>query len=925
MLAKKKIFLCHFVVIFSGYAGATEYTLPIDLNKTLIKAGDRINIININGSGISGTLGNKNTINLGSGGVVINLSNTIKSAAASYGVKLEDFNNHNLGSGSEILVRDIENAAGIYGLYVNSFDYFNQGKFAELKANQLRIDVKNEKGSARGLDINHALFDLGSNSVIKSDGTNTNNTIGIHLDRNSVLQSSHLMVDVKNGGALGIEGGSKAYVGEGTKIIGSGFSVRLQDSSEFKAAKDLYLKSDGRATYTVELNVGNNLVDLGDGARIETTGDRSISIISIGRSGDYSHLTAKNLSIKNTGNASIGIYSSQAQMDIDGAIIDISSGTGVQADSQDGGLGPGKADISLKNSILKISGGSAVSAAGSNSKVNLDTVGINISTGKYGLASVEGAQMTATNTRVSAGSGVIGAYALNGGKLVLDGHTLIDTTGAQGMALLANQGEISVKGVANINGDMAAQGKGLLNLNTAESTVITGRIGRALDGSTVAWEGKGSTWNITGTSAINKLTLSEKSNINFANASSYNIVSVSELGGSSNFNFKVDFDSNQRDYLKVVESSAGNHTVSLVNKGSAATDGSEKITIIETPDGVAKFKIAGEYELGGYLYGVRRENNDPASKNWEVASTGKKTKPADASISTVLGNYLINLAEQENLTQRMGSLRFNNQKNGAWARTYGGKFNSFDTEKLRGFDMSYSGIQLGADGEIRRNEYSAWHLGGALSFTDSKQNYSSGSGKQKSYGAAIYATYWTDAKWYADMYFKYAHYKNDIDVMDSLRQRVQADGSNNGVTASIELGKRLDIGESFYVEPSAQLVVSSVSSDTLKNSNGLRVELERQDSLITRIGSKFGFNSMVNNNLLNLYAKLSFSHEFKGEQKYRLNGSRGKIDFDGSWLEYGVGANLMLKKQHTMFLEVSGNSGKQFDKYDYNIGYRYLF
>ncbi|MDN9002349.1 hypothetical protein Q0P64_13810, partial [Staphylococcus aureus] len=84
-----------------------------------------------------------------------------------------------------------------------------------------------------------------------------------------------------------------------------------------------------------------NLVDLGDGARIETTGDGSRSIISIGRSGDYSHLTAKNLSIKNTGNASIGIYSSQAKMDIDGAIIDISSGTGVQADSRDGGLGPG--------------------------------------------------------------------------------------------------------------------------------------------------------------------------------------------------------------------------------------------------------------------------------------------------------------------------------------------------------------------------------------------------------------------------------------------------------------------------------------------------------------------------------------------------------------------------------------------------------
>src|SRR5699024_2116542 len=191
----------------------------------------------------------------------------------------------------------------------------------------------------------------------------------------------------------------------------------------------------------------------------------------------------------------------------------------------------------------------------------------------------------------------------------------------------------------------------------------------------------------------------------------------------------------------------------------------------------------------------------------------------EASVNAVVGNYLLNLAEQEQLSDRMSSLLGLSSDYGVWGRVYGGKFKSFDSAYLQGFSMKYSGLQLGLDHQIAATENGVWYIGGSVAYTSSDQDYRRGDGKQKSYSGTLYATYADDADWYVDLYLKYAHYRNKLDVLDSVGTNVTGRHNNNGFTLSAEVGKRFKFDNQFYMEPSAQLIYGHVGSNKIHNSN----------------------------------------------------------------------------------------------------------
>jgi len=365
--------------------------------------------------------------------------------------------------------------------------------------------------------------------------------------------------------------------------------------------------------------------------------------------------------------------------------------------------------------------------------------------------------------------------------------------------------------------------------------------------------------------------------------------------------------------------------VSLVNDGSAETNGTEKKTIIETSDGLATFTGAQEYELGGYLYQVQRVDQDPNQTDWEVAGTGKKSDPAEASVNAVVGNYLLNLAEQEQLSDRMSSLHGLSSDYGVWGRVYGGKFKSFDSAYLQGFSMKYSGLQLGLDHQIAATENGVWYIGGSVAYTSSDQDYRRGDGKQKSYSGTLYATYADDADWYVDLYLKYAHYRNKLDVLDSVGTNVTGRHNNNGFTLSAEVGKRFKFDNQFYMEPSAQLIYGHVGSNKIHNSNGLSVDLDSHKSTMLRLGSQFGYQGEILATPINFYATLAYVREFDGKQNYRLNGHQERIDLGGNWFEYGVGADIEFNEQNMLFFDIRGKHGNKFDHYTLNLGYKYRF
>lgn len=897
---------------------AANYTSTVDLSNILIKAGDTIKT---SSSGIISTNSAKtNPINLGNGNIIIEL-NAPDTTGEIHAILLSDRANHNLGKGSIInLTKDTP---------TNNNDYAIRLSNTNLTADQLNINLSLNSGTAYGLHAENASINLGSSSKIILDNKQADSpNYGIRLN-DSNLTADKLLIKATNG--IGIEAtNSNIQLGNNSKIFSTGKGICLDssDGNESKlTASGLHIEVSTR--YAILTSGNKSTIDLGTGSKITSHAVNSHAIwINVK---DYSNhaFKADKLTIQTTqkGSMAIDFRAGNGSLINSTIITENAGGILVYDDDQD------KYDVnfSIENTTFNTGRDHSILSYGARSTVNLKNITSHLNVADNASAAsiraVAGSTVNSTNLYITTqGEKSYGVYANTGAKVNLEGNTVIKSlTSNNQPAIFANRGAIiNSNSTFTVNGLISALGNGRIELNSKENSYFTSSL-HTETGSIINWKAEKTHWNVTANSSLNSLNFDQNSHINLAYGDGYNSLNVHDFSGASNLYFKVNLNTQEANTLHIANTSSGNHQVFLNNNGSAKTNGTEKINIISTSDGAASFSSPNQYEYGGYLYAVQRKDKDPHSSIWEVASTGQKTDPAKSSTATVIGNYLLNLAEQEHLTKRMAEIHTDSSATGTWIRSYTGKLSSFSSSHLSGFDMRYFGVQMGADGLIKQDADGSWYAGGAIGHSDSKQNYRAGSGTQRSYNATLYATYVNENQWYSDFYLKYAHYKNDIDIRDTLGKSVKGKGSTNTISASAEISKRYNVNQAFYYEPNAQLTVGYIDSSKISNANGLNVHFKAQKSLITRAGSYFGYSTEWNQQPVNLYTKLHYAHEFAARQKYKLNHNKEHLNFSGNWLEYGVGASTTINKQHSLFIEANGSDGSRFNRYDINLGYRYQF
>lgn len=83
---------------------------------------------------------------------------------------------------------------------------------------------------------------------------------------------------------------------------------------------------------------------------------------------------------------------------------------------------------------------------------------------------------------------------------------------------------------------------------------------------------------------------------------------------------------------------------------------------------------------------------------------------------------------------------------------------------------------------------------------------------------------------------KYSRFENQIKTPTSLGQAVKSSYSSNGIGAGIEVGKRIDLRDGWFVEPQVELTVTRTQGANYTASNGLRVKSDDLDSLQSRVG-----------------------------------------------------------------------------------------
>lgn len=626
-------------------------------------------------------------------------------------------------------------------------------------------------------------------------------------------------------------------------------------------------------------------------------------------------------------------------------------------------LGSSSLGIQSRSGVFALTGSNTIQLT--NSSILSEGDGISLDAESATFAGNTQNQVNLVNTSVTSLTGMginhgqgESEISLAGARTIVQGSSSTDTVGVSNGTRL----ELEILDQAKIMGNIGVKQNSILNLEMDQG-IVEGDIS-ALDTSTVnlqltnnsLWTGatqtdnlvadiESSQWIMTKDSSLKELTLADQGTVAFStdlSGGTYGTLTMQDLKGSNGlFIMRTDLvgdgaGNNRGDLLLVTgDSGTGSHQVHVTNNGSADTDGTERLTIIDTNTGSAEFALTNVVELGGYQYKLRQHPDD--GSNWELygiprAENPGPSNPADSGVNLFSAGYLLNYVENQTLLKRLGDLRGGKDSNGIWARSYGGKFETNGDGFLRGYDMDYWGLQAGYDKKIeRKDQKGTVYVGGFFGYSKGNVDYRYGSGEIDSKSLGAYWTHLSPNGFYADLVFKYGWMKDEFHVFDSAGNPVQEKNiRTQGFSGSLELGRRYHFDQKekqgWYIEPQAQLTVGHQSGDRFTASNGLRIKMDSYRSLLGRVGTHVGYEVKEGKNPVNIYAKWDWVKEFDGDVGYMLNNSREETSYGGSWHVWGVGATMQFANKHNLYLEVERASGGRFTQsWAISGGYRFTW
>ena len=777
------------------------------------------------------------------------------------------------------------------------------------------------------------------------------NSIGVF----TVGDGLKVKVTGESSDTLNMNGKSKAIIGKNAELISEGlkgYGLRANFSSTIEIGDNYKVTTKGADSHAVFLSLGNaSAANPSPGGGKVITGDNG-TLTTTNSNSNGVHVSSINGLVSLGNNTTVNVSGVN------------SKGLSIEGDPAAGGVERRTGDQIVTGSNLKVissgAGGHGVHMYGINGKITLGEMAEIYTTGTgahalYGHGLQIGSNIYGNNGKIvvgdkaileTTGDGSHGVYTdWATSSIEFQAGATINVSGNSSYALFADAGKITSKldmngdvvsgGKFLINGDMTTINGGIIDLVLGNGSIFVGSADEATGNIKLKMEA-GSKWYVTADKYVD-LTMEAGSalylgtpqdQINFTLLNVENTGKMTVNGGTTWF--QADVGSISGDQLIVAHTIEGTSgKIAVENLGFSSTDGTEKLILIKAKNGGAGFTLTNAVEQGGYIYLLDNEFDGGTGTNWFLYGTERSTSSASASVNVVSGGYLLNYAETQALLQRMGDLRQDQSDGGIWARAFGGKFTSSSDGFLSGFDMSYSGMQVGADKKIALKNKGSLYLGGMFGYSKGNLDYGVGSGSIDSKTLGAYGTYIAPTGFYADLVLKYGWMKNDFKVLDTAGDWVTGEKmKTDGLAASLEIGQRIHLDrkskEGWYLEPQAQLSTGHQSGGSFNASNGLQVDVDSYKSTLGRLGLNAGYEIKSGENPVNIYAKASYVHEFDGDVGYRLNGSREQTSFGDSWWTYGVGITAQLNQKHNIYLDIERASGGQFNQpWSVNGGYRF--
>lgn len=308
--------------------------------------------------------------------------------------------------------------------------------------------------------------------------------------------------------------------------------------------------------------------------------------------------------------------------------------------------------------------------------------------------------------------------------------------------------------------------------------------------------------------------------------------------------------------------------------------------------------------------------------NKTVLSTSESEIVSGAK-SALASSVMQMRADTNDLQRRLGDVRLNSDNQGVWGKYIGGKSKITDSAYV---NQNYNMAQIGYD--TKRGN---WIVGGALLYGTNNSDYALGSGSGKTAGLALYgAKQFNDGR-YLDIIAKGNRLKNDFTVRNSLGTTLSGDYNNTGTSLSLEYGKRIKRDNGFYIDPSAELIFSRLSGESIdaRTNTGSTVHINSDavNSAIGRLGMGIGKETKNSN----IFLKAALAHEFSGKMKatYSMVGeptTNSVVDLKDTWLDLELGGSWSFRPNTYVYGTFTKNFGGTVDtSYRVDAGIRHNF
>jgi outer membrane autotransporter protein len=491
-----------------------------------------------------------------------------------------------------------------------------------------------------------------------------------------------------------------------------------------------------------------------------------------------------------------------------------------------------------------------------------------------------------------------GIVKINNGNVTINADNVINT---RGNSLVEINVDNKAENTVNLNGNIVFEYNDIHSGTTTDSGIkvnlsnknskFTGQITFA--GDPPAGKDKvigmalglsnGGEWKNTGDSFVNALTLNggviTNKGIDYdikvhkllGTGGDLNMVAeIEEDGTVTSGKLSIDKVDNKDAKFNVNYSGEGKLEVSQEEAKDIFDDLAKNITVEEgnTFNANAKLEeglISREYEAEF----VKGSGDDVIVKP-ETVKVGNLNVMVEGMRDLATINVLSWRQEMSSLNERMGELRNSTGNNGIWARVYGGK-----VENGSKYDNEYQTYQVGYDKKYPI-ENGDLFVGALVSYTDGKTNYNLGDGENYSVGAGMYATWLNRDGQFADVVLKQSRLHNKFDVRNKKGNLSQhGDYSNWGTSLSGQYGRRFDLDDKFFVEPSVQLTFGRVSSEDYTTSAGVKVEQDTAYIFVGDVGTAVGYKFSDKGNV---YARASLVKEFKGDIDTKYSYDEATVD-----------------------------------------------